>query len=217
MHTTLNRIKDHSPCDEGWAKLLLGLNKTQPDDEPLALSKILGINGIKDAIWALRAVDGCDREIRLFACDVAALTLPLWETAYPSNSSMRDFIAATRQRADGQAAEKESEALPKTLFAEVPAGITDAVEAIRAIGAAWAAIGAAVAATSAISAVGAAHGAMAAASWTVNAAENSAKAKGVRSRWRVSAISVRIAGASQEASRAMLADIEQLYHRYFCR
>jgi len=69
--TTLSKIRKHSPCKTGWAKLLRGLNKTAPDDEPLPLVRILEINGMDDALWALRAVDGVERDARLFACDVA--------------------------------------------------------------------------------------------------------------------------------------------------
>lgn len=67
MKTTLRKIKENDPCEEGWEKLLKGLNKTKSDDEPLELSFILENNGYSDALWALRAVEGYDREIRLFA------------------------------------------------------------------------------------------------------------------------------------------------------
>ena len=71
MKTTLNAIRAHSPCSDGWAKLLKSLNKTKPDDEPLAITKIVESNGLEDAIWCLRAVDGHEREIRLFAVGCA--------------------------------------------------------------------------------------------------------------------------------------------------
>jgi hypothetical protein len=67
MRTTLNKIRAHNPCREGWEKLLRGLNKTQPDDEVLWIDQILDCNGLNDALWCLRAVEGFDREIRLFA------------------------------------------------------------------------------------------------------------------------------------------------------
>ena len=65
--TTLNKIREHAPCADGWIKLLRHLGKTQPDDEPLALATILDSNGIEDALWCLRAVSGWDREMRLYA------------------------------------------------------------------------------------------------------------------------------------------------------
>ena len=67
MKTTLNKIKEHNPCEEGWKMLLNALGKTSADDEPIELSFILESNGYIDAMWALRAVEGYDREIRLFA------------------------------------------------------------------------------------------------------------------------------------------------------
>jgi hypothetical protein len=67
VKTTLNAIREHGPCADGWAKLLRHLGKTQPDDEPLAITTILDSNGLDDALWCLRAVTGHDREIRLYA------------------------------------------------------------------------------------------------------------------------------------------------------
>jgi len=73
LYTTLNRIKKCGPCgtarddDHGFRKLLNYLSKTKSDDEQLSFKTILESNGLDDAIWCLRAVDGYDREIRLFA------------------------------------------------------------------------------------------------------------------------------------------------------
>lgn len=67
MITTLNAIRQHVPCADGWEKLLRHLGKTKADDEPLRIVEILDSNGLEDALWCLRAVEGCDREIRLYA------------------------------------------------------------------------------------------------------------------------------------------------------
>ena len=67
MKTTLAAIREHGPCADGWAKLLRHLGKTSADAEPLMLLTILESNGLDDALWCLRAVDGHKREIRLFA------------------------------------------------------------------------------------------------------------------------------------------------------
>jgi hypothetical protein len=67
MKTTLNAIRKHGPCEDGWKKLLTHLGKTKADDEPLSIATILDSNGLDDALWCLRAVEGCDREIRLYA------------------------------------------------------------------------------------------------------------------------------------------------------
>ena len=65
--TTLNAIRACSPCEEGWVRLLEGLGKTKADDEPVAFSRILDINGLDDALWCCRAAPQYDREWRLFA------------------------------------------------------------------------------------------------------------------------------------------------------
>jgi hypothetical protein len=67
MKTTLNAIRAHSPCANGWAKLLRHLGKTTADDEPLLIRTILESNGLDDALWCLCAVTGHDRELRLYA------------------------------------------------------------------------------------------------------------------------------------------------------
>ena len=67
ISTTLNRIREHSPCSKGWEKLLTHLNKTKADDEPLPFSVIVKRNGIDDALWCCRAEPQYDREWRLFA------------------------------------------------------------------------------------------------------------------------------------------------------
>ena len=66
MKTTLNKIREHHPCANGWTKLLTRLGKTQADDEPLEILTILESNGLDDALWCLRAVTGHDRDIRLY-------------------------------------------------------------------------------------------------------------------------------------------------------
>jgi len=71
MYTTLNKIRAHGPCMHGWETLLRSLGKTRPDDEPVSVVTVLKSNGIDDAIWCLRAVDGFDREKRLFAVKCA--------------------------------------------------------------------------------------------------------------------------------------------------
>jgi len=67
MNTTLNKIREHQPCADGWKKLLTNLGKTQADDEPLDLITILNSNGLDDALWCLRAVDGHEKDMRLYA------------------------------------------------------------------------------------------------------------------------------------------------------
>ena len=65
--TTLGRIRELSPCEDMWKKLLAGLGKTAGDGEPLPFAKILEINGLADALWCCRAEPQYDREWRLLA------------------------------------------------------------------------------------------------------------------------------------------------------
>jgi len=67
MKTTLKKIRDQSPCKEGWEKLLNYLGKTKADDEQLPLLTVLDSNGLDDALWCMRAIEGRDKEIRLYA------------------------------------------------------------------------------------------------------------------------------------------------------
>ncbi len=143
MTTTLNKIKAHSPCEDGWNKLLNHLGKTHADDEPLSIATIIQSNGIKDAVWALRAVEGKDKEIRLFAADCAESVLHIYEKKYPNDDRPRKAVQAARDYANGVIGKDELAA---------------------ARDAAWAAGGAAWAA-SAASAARAAAGAAAGAAW----------------------------------------------------
>lgn len=133
IYTTLNKIRAHSPCADGWAKLLRHLGKTEADDEPLALATILDSNGLDDALWCLRAVDGYDREKRLYAVWCARRVQHL----------MRDLrsIAAldvAERHANGQATDEELAA------ARDVAGYVAGAAASAAVGfAASAAVGAA--------------------------------------------------------------------------
>jgi len=64
--TTLNRIREHSPCKSGWEKLLRHLGKTAADDELLPFSVIVESNGLDDALWCCRSV-AYDRAWRMYA------------------------------------------------------------------------------------------------------------------------------------------------------
>ena len=61
MKTTLNKVREHSPCADGWEKLLSYPGKTKADDEEISILTILDSNGLQDALWCLRAVEGKGR------------------------------------------------------------------------------------------------------------------------------------------------------------
>jgi hypothetical protein len=67
IYTTLNKIRECSPCTDGWEKLLTHLGKTKADDEPLSFETIIDSNGMYDAQWCIRAAPEYSREWRIFA------------------------------------------------------------------------------------------------------------------------------------------------------
>ena len=153
MQTTLNKIKSHLPCEPGWGKLLNHLNKTEADDEVLELRTILESNGLYDTIWAFQAVEGKDKEIRLFAADCADMVLHIYEKQYPNNDRPRKAIQAARDYANGLINAEELDAAGD---AAVLAAAWAAMAAAR--GAAWSARGAAWNAWNAAKAAGDATG-----------------------------------------------------------
>ena len=76
MQTTLRKIRAAGPCGMrllkdgqrvGYLKLRHYLGKGYGDDTPIDITTILDSNGLEDALWCLRAVDGHAREMRLYA------------------------------------------------------------------------------------------------------------------------------------------------------
>ena len=67
LTTTLSRIRSHQPCKNGWNKLLAGLGKTAPDDEPLSYATIARINGLDYALWCCQVEPRYNKHWRLFA------------------------------------------------------------------------------------------------------------------------------------------------------
>ena len=131
MKTTLNKIRTHSPCKEGWETLLKSLNKTGPDDEPLDMITILDSNGLDDTLWCLRAVEGHDKEIRLFAVWCARQVQHLMK-----DDRSIEALDIAENYANGLASEKELAAARDAAFA-ASAAAWDATSA--AMAATWAA------------------------------------------------------------------------------
>ena len=157
--TTLNRIRAHSPCREGWAKLLRHLGKTEADDEPLPFSVIVTSNGLDDALWCCRAEPDHDREWRLFAVWCARRVQHLLTD--PRSIAALDVA---ERYANGAATQDELTAARAAARAAAWAATEAAWAATEAAwAAAWAATEAAWAATEA--AAGAATRAAARAAW----------------------------------------------------
>ncbi|OZB49425.1 MAG: hypothetical protein B7X60_01300 [Polynucleobacter sp. 39-45-136] len=105
MKTTLNQIREHRPCSGGWEKLLKHLGKTKADDEELSILTILDSNGLDDALWCLRAVEGHDIEKRSFAVFCAKQVEHLL-----TDERSRNAIAVAERWCDGQATDDELDA-----------------------------------------------------------------------------------------------------------
>ena len=127
--TTLNRIREHSPCHEGWTKLLKHLGKTQADDEPLPYAVIARSNGIDDALWCCRAEPDQWKIWRLFAVWCARQVEYMMEDERSKNA-----LNVAERHANGEATDDE---LTAAWDAAWDAAWAAALDAARA--AAWAA------------------------------------------------------------------------------
>ena len=156
MKTTLNKIRAKSPCTEGWKKLLAHLGKTKADDEALSIITILDSNGLDDALWCLRAVEGSDKEIRLYAAWCARQVQHLMADRRSLNA-----LDVAERYANGLATDKE-----------LAAASDAASDASAARAAAWAARDAAAGYAGA--AADAAWAARAATAWAAAAAGSAA-------------------------------------------
>lgn len=108
FYTTLNKIREHSPCCRGWEKLLTSLGKTKADEEPLSFKSILDSNGLDDAIWALRSIDvpevrlfavRCVRQIQHLISDERSLNALDVSEAYAVGEATKDELSAARYAA----------------------------------------------------------------------------------------------------------------------
>lgn len=73
IYTTLQRIREHSPCAGGWKRLLRHLGTDFPMDKPFPLVEILNAEGqgLDDCLWALRAEPQHEKLYRLYAVNRA--------------------------------------------------------------------------------------------------------------------------------------------------
>ncbi len=100
--TTLNAIRAHHPCKEGWERLLRHLGKTQADNEPIPFAAILESNGLEDALWCCRAAPEHDREWRLFAVWCARQVQHLMD-----DQRSIDALNVAERYANGEASDNE--------------------------------------------------------------------------------------------------------------
>ena len=176
--TTLNRIREHSPCANGWEKLLRHLGKTQADDEPLPFATIVESNGIDDALWCCRAEPQHSKEWRLFAVWCARQVQHLMTD--PRSIAALDVA---ERHANGQATDDDLTAAWAAArdVAEAAEGDAEgdaawAAARDAALAAAWAAVRAAAGAAARAAAGAAAWAADGAAAWAADGAADGAAA-----------------------------------------
>ena len=107
--TSFRLLHDAGACKERYrflAKALGGI-KAYGRDTPITLLQILNINGLDDALWALRACDDAETFSRLLACDYAEHVLHIFEAEYPGDYRPREAIAVSRRYARGEATDAE--------------------------------------------------------------------------------------------------------------
>jgi hypothetical protein len=192
--TTLNAIREQSPCADGWTKLLKHLGKTAADDEPLSFVTILDSNGLDDALWCTRAAPEHNKVWQLFELWCARQVQHLM-------TDPRSFAALdiAERHAHGLATDEELEAARAA--AEVVANAAWSAASVArapAWDAAWAATWAATLAARA-AAKAAAKVAARAAAWDAAsaAAWGSARAATWGSTWDAAAVAAEDAQAAE--------------------
>jgi len=143
LTTTLTKIRKCRPPWKRWRHCLNALGKTRADDEPLTLERIIEINGFPDALWALRAVDGHQNAIRLYACFFARRLFDIYGKHYPDDRRPREAIEAAerieRGRADAAAVATASTAANDAVNAAISAATWPTVRSAARF-AAWSAV-----------------------------------------------------------------------------
>lgn len=144
LTTTLTRIRSAGPCADGWRDLVRYLGPDWSDDEPIALTTILEVNGLDDAIWCLRACDGGLAVAAEFASWCATRAADAVNAAATAAEAAARAVNASAAYDATRAADRADAA---ARAADVAANAANAASA--AIAAAYAAIAAAYAALAA--------------------------------------------------------------------
>ena len=108
LTTNLVLLRRHNACEDRYAHLVAALGPKWGGAKPIPFLQILKINGLDDALWALRAVPqkqtaARDRIARLFAADCAAHVLRLFEAESPTDTRPRECIVVARRFVNGKA------------------------------------------------------------------------------------------------------------------
>ena len=103
LTTTLNKIRDFSPCTSGWKKLLSHVGTDFDPDAEINLLTVLESNGVEDMLWTLRATEQDSKRIASqLAIEFAEQALPIFEKRRPDDLRPRQAIQAARDYLDGK-------------------------------------------------------------------------------------------------------------------
>ena len=186
--TTLNRIREHSPREDRWTKLLAGLGKTAADDEPLPFATILEINGLDAALWYCCAEPRYDREWRLLMVAYARRVQHL-----NTDPEVKHAIDVAERYANGKATDEELSAARAAASDASPAAGASAGDA------AWAAASAA------------AWAAASAAAWAASDAARTARAAAWTAAWAAASAAAR--DAARVAARVATWEAEREWQK----
>jgi hypothetical protein len=185
MKTTLNKIRAHGPCGidprdtplAGYQKLVAAMGAGYSPNAPITITQILDSNGLDDALWCLRAVDGYEREIRLFSAKQARKVQHL-----NTDPRVEACLKAAEDFANGLITFRQLEAAGATARTAARTAAEAAAWSASAGAAAWAAWSAAwsAAGAAAWSAAEAARAAARTAAGAAREAEREAQAKDLR-------------------------------------
>ena len=107
LSTTLNLLKSHRACTDGYRTLLKYVGSDYDPNAPIDLLTVLTSNGLDDCFWTLRATTNpalAERLSSLAACDFAERVVH----NYPEEETvLRDCIQTARDYADGKATDEQ--------------------------------------------------------------------------------------------------------------
>ena len=136
LTTTFALAKKGGACEESYkkfAKNVGGITK-YGRNTPIPLTDILGVLGLRDALWCLwvtpKEQDAeRDKLARIFACDCAEHVLHIYEKAYPNDNRPRKAITAARLYTEGKATTEERAAAGDAAWAAASAAAWDTARA----------------------------------------------------------------------------------------
>ena len=176
LSTTLNLLKSHRACTDGYRTLLKYVGSDYDPNAPIDLLTVLTSNGLDDCFWTLRATTNpalAERLSSLAACDFAERVVH----NYPEEETvLRDCIQTARDYADGKATDEQLQKAESAAWNAARSAARSAADS-AARSAAWSAADSA--------ARSAAEGAAEGAAWS--AARSAARSAEWRAAWRAAA------------------------------